>query len=85
MVQDVVDVDRLLGERPLVAEHLHAVDEIADALGLGADELGQRAVFVGQVLLEKLGGAADARQRVLDLVGKHAPPCRRPSARRRDG
>ncbi len=58
-------------QRALVAEHLHAVDEIADAVGLRADELGQRAVGVGEVLLEKLGGAADARQRVLDLVREH--------------
>ena len=60
--EHVVDVDGLLGERALVAEDLHAVDEIADALGLGADELGQRAVLVGEVLLEELGGAADAGQ-----------------------
>ena len=41
-----MDVDGLRRQRPLVAEHLHAVDEIADAVGLRADELGQRAVLV---------------------------------------
>ena len=66
-----MDVDRLLRQRALVAEHLHAVDEIADAVGLRADELRQRAVVVLEVWLEQLRGAADARQRVLDLVRQH--------------
>ena len=66
-----MDVDGLLGDRALVAEHLHAVDERADAVGLGADELRQRAVLVGERRLEQLRRAADTRQRVLDLVRQH--------------
>ena len=71
VIEHVVDVDGLFRQRPLVAEHLHAVDEIADAIGLRADQLRQGAIGVAEVLLEKLRGAADARQRVLDLVGQH--------------
>ena len=74
-----------VAERALVAEHLHAVDEIADAVGLRADELRQRPVVVLEAGLQQLGGAADARQRVLDLVRQHRPPCPTPSGRRRDG
>ena len=71
VIEHVVDVDGLLRQRALVAEHFHAVDEIADAVGLRADQLRQRAVGVVDVLLEQLRGAADAGQRVLDLVGEH--------------
>ena len=60
-----------VAERALVAEHLHAVDQIADAIGLRADELRQRAVLVLEAGLQQLRGAADARQRVLDLVRQH--------------
>ena len=56
---------------PLVGKHVHAVDQLDDAVGLGGDELGQRPVVVADRLLQQLGGAADARQRVLDLVGEH--------------
>ncbi len=80
VLEHVVDVDRLLGERALVAEHLHAVDEIADAIRLRADELGQRAIGIRDALLQELSRAADARQRVLDLVREH-----RGEARRRAG
>ena len=66
-----MDVDRLRRQRALVAEHLHAVDEIADAVGLRADELRQRPVLVLEAGLQQLRGAADARQRVLDLVRQH--------------
>ena len=83
VVEHRVDVDRLGAERALVAEHLHAVDQVADAIGLGADELGQRAVLVLEAGLQQLGGAADARQRVLDLVGQHGamPDTERAAAR----
>ena len=51
-VEDDVDVDRLALHRPVVAEHLDAVDEIDDAVGLLADQAGQRQL---------LGGDASAR------------------------
>ena len=70
VVQNVMDVDRLFRERPLVAEDFHAIHEIPDTVGLGADQLGQRAIFVGQGRLEKLRRTADARQRVLDFVSE---------------
>ena len=57
--------------RPLVAEHLHAVDEIADAAGFVDDELGERPVFLGGARFEELSRAPDAGKRVLDLMGEH--------------
>ena len=66
-----MDVDRLALERTLVAEDLHAVDQLADAVRLGADELGQRAVAVGALAFEQLRRAPDAGKRVLDLMGEH--------------
>src|SRR4029079_7778665 len=51
-IEHVVDVDGLFRQRALVAEYLHAVDEIADAVGLRANQLRQRAVGVGEILLE---------------------------------
>ena len=65
-----MDVDRLALERALVAEDLHAVDQLADAVRLRTDELRQRAVAVGALALEKLRCAPDAGERVFDLVGK---------------
>ena len=46
MVEHDVDVDRLALDRALVGEHLHAVDQLDDAVGLVADQPGQRAVVV---------------------------------------
>jgi hypothetical protein len=46
--------------RAVVAEHLHAIDQGDDAIGLVADQPGQHAVFGRRLLLEKLGGAANA-------------------------
>jgi hypothetical protein len=66
-----MNVDGLRAQRALVAEHLHAVDQVADAIGLRADELCQRPVLVSQARLQQLRGAADSRQRVLDLVRQH--------------
>jgi hypothetical protein len=71
VVEHEMDVDGLRAERALVTEHLHAVDQVADAIRLDADELRQRPVVVLQAGLEQLGGAADARERVLDLVREH--------------
>jgi hypothetical protein len=71
VVEHDVNVDRLALDRPLVGEHLHAVDELYDAVGLVADKARKSAVVVLDRLFEKLCGAANARQRVLDLVGEH--------------
>ena len=49
----LLDPDGSGREGTLVAEHLHAIDEIADAIGLAADELRQGAVFVGERRFEK--------------------------------
>ena len=48
-------------DRPLVGEHLHAVDELHDAVGLVADEARERAVVVLDRLLQQLCRAANAR------------------------
>ena len=66
-----MNVDWLATDRPLVAEHLHAIDQFDDAIGLFADQAGEYAIFVVGRLLEQLRGTADARQRVLDLMSKH--------------
>ncbi len=58
-------------QRPLVAEDFHAIDEIADAVGLGADQLRQRAIFVRKRRLQKLRRPTNTRQRVLDFVGQN--------------
>ena len=66
-----MDVDRLALDRPLVGEHFHAVDQLHDAVGLVADQPRQRAVLVAGRLLEQLRRAANAGQRILDLVRQH--------------
>ena len=71
VIEHDVDVDRLALDRALVGEHLHAVDELHDAVGLVADQPRQRAVVVVDRLLEQLRGAANAGQRILDLVRQH--------------
>ena len=37
MVEDIVDVDGEARHRSVVAEHFQFIDEIADAVGFGAD------------------------------------------------
>src|SRR5690606_4188318 len=71
VIENIVDVDRLGRERTLVAEDLHAVDEIADAIGLRADETRKCAVLSGKRGLEKLRGTPDSGERVLDLMREH--------------
>ncbi len=71
VVQHLVDVDRAALDRPAVGERLHAVDQRHDAIGLLADQAGQFALGVRHGLLKQLGGAADARQGVFDLVCQH--------------
>ena len=70
MLEHLVDVDRAALDRAVVGELLHAVDEAADAVGLVADQPDQRALLVADAGLEQLRGAADAGERVLDLVGE---------------
>src|SRR5262245_30094739 len=72
VIEHVVNVDRLTLQGPLIAENLHAVHELADAVGLGADELSQGAVGIGDALaFDQLRRASDAGERILDLVGEH--------------
>ena len=71
VIEHRVDVDRAARDRPVVAEHLHAIDQRDDAVGLVADQPGQRPVFGRRRLLEQLRRAANARQRILDLVRQH--------------
>ena len=58
-----VDVDRLALGRTLVREHLHLVDEIANAIGLAADQSRQCAIVAAKRRLQQLRRAPDARQR----------------------
>ena len=83
-LEDRVDVDRLALGRALVGEDLHAVDEADDAVGLVADEARQRAVVLVGVGFEKLRRAANAGERVLDLMRQHRRQGRSPCAPRRD-
>ena len=50
---------------------LHAVDELDDAVGLVADQPGQRAIVVIGLGLEQLRRASDAGKRVLDFMSQH--------------
>ena len=58
-------------DRALVAEQLDPLDETHDPVGFVADQAGQHPVALVGGLLEELRRAADARQRVLDLVRQH--------------
>ena len=85
VVQHLVDVDRAALDRPAVGERLHAVDQRDDAVGLLADQAwSARARLSRHRLLEELGRAADAGQRVLHLVRQHGGHRARPSGRRCD-
>ena len=56
----------------LLREGLHAVDQALDAVGLVDDQLGQRRVLRLGRAAQQLRRAADAGERVLDLVRQHA-------------
>ena len=71
MIEHRVDVEALARDRALVGERLHAVDQLDDAVGLLADQLRQRAVLVADRAFQQLRRAANARQRVLDLMREH--------------
>jgi hypothetical protein len=70
-VQHLVDVERLQERQGVVGEGLHALDEAAHAVGLVDDQLGERGVLALGAGLQELCSAADAGQRVLDLVRPH--------------
>src|SRR3990170_388994 len=72
VIEHVMDVDGLAQQRPLVAEYLHAVDEFADAVRLGADELGQGAVAIRPLAFEQLRRTPDTGKRILDFVSEHS-------------
>ena len=67
MLQDTVDVHRGAGDR-LFAERLHPVHQIADAVGLVADQFRQFTVGRTDTGFQQLRRAADARQRVFHLM-----------------
>ena len=71
-VEDLVDVQRSQAGQGVLRERLHPVDQPAHAVGLVDDQLGERRVLGLGAGLQKLGGAANAGQRVLDLVRQHA-------------
>ena len=54
-----------------VGEGLHPVDEFDDAVGLLADQPRQRAILVADRALQQLRRAANAGERVLDLMREH--------------
>ena len=71
MIQHGVDVEAFPLRRPSIGEGLHAVDQFDDPVGLLADQLRQRAILVARARFQQLRGAADAGERVLDLVRQH--------------
>ena len=71
VVEDGVDVDRVALHRAFVGEDLHAVDQLHDTIRLVADQSGEGAIVVVGRLFEELSGAANAGERVLDLVSEH--------------
>ena len=73
VVQHGVNVEAfpLRGRR--IGEGLHAVDEFDDPVGFLADQPGQRPILVARARLQQLCRAADAGERVLDLVRQHEP------------
>ncbi len=70
-VEHFVDVDRGARQRHRIAERFHAIDQPADAVGFVADQLGERAVGGRHRFFQKLRRAADARERILDLMRQH--------------
>ena len=72
MVEHGVDIETFPLRRRRIREGLHPVDQFDDPVRLVADETGERAVLVAGARLEQLSRAADAGQRVLDLVREHS-------------
>ena len=46
------------------------IDQLGDAIDLGGDQPGQRAVRLAQLAVEQLRGATNAGERILDFVGQ---------------
>ncbi|MCZ7596768.1 MAG: hypothetical protein M5U09_01930 [Gammaproteobacteria bacterium] len=71
MLQHLVQVDALAAN--VLVGRGHAVHQLGEAVGLVGDDAGVLAQFPRrQLAVEQLGGAAQAAERVLDLVGKAA-------------
>ena len=70
MAQRLVDVHRAPFHRAL-AEHVHPLHEVADAVHLVLDQRAELAVAFLRRLFQQLGGAADAGKRVLHLMRQH--------------
>ena len=54
-----------------VAEAFHPVDQAADAVAFVDDQLGHFPLVRRQRFFQQLGGAANAGQRILDLMRQH--------------
>jgi hypothetical protein len=70
-LKDCMDVDGLPVGRALVGKDLHAVHQPDDAVGLLADQPGERPVVLVCFRLQELRGAADAGERILDFMRQH--------------
>ena len=84
MFKHAMDVHRAARDR-LFGEYLHPVDQIPDAVGLVADQHGQFPVRFVHRRFQQLGGAANARERVLHLMRedrRHAGNAARGAAKR---
>ena len=71
VIEHHVDVDRLALDRALVGEHLHAIDQLHNAVGFVAYQPRERAVIVAGRLFQQLRRAADTGERILDFVREH--------------
>ena len=74
-IEDLVDIYLAAADRGATGKRLDTVHQRDDAIGLLADQLGQLARRRIGVLFEQLRGAANAGERVLDLVRQHRRHC----------
>ena len=86
VIEHVVNVDRFAlrsaARRRRSAMRSTSLQMRSDS---GADELGQGAVGIGALAFEQLRRAADAGERILDLVGEHGGKTRNGTRRARGG
>ena len=73
VVQHGVNVEAFPLRRRGDGEGLHPVDEFYDPIGFVADQPRQRPILVACARLQQLGGAANAGERVFDLMRQHEP------------